>query len=124
MGFWTANPENNEGVGLPLDAQYAWEEGEQYSIFKPTLGEGLMPIPKKLGRGLANSLFGIAELPGQVFKGDAKGNVIFRLGRGIWFWLSREVYGFGGVAICLVPNPKDNPGYPFDGKWAWSALAE
>ena len=26
-GFWTANPENNEGVGIPLDAEYAWQMG-------------------------------------------------------------------------------------------------
>ena len=28
-GFWAADPEDNERIGIPLDAEYAWEEGMQ-----------------------------------------------------------------------------------------------
>jgi len=61
--FWAANPESNEGVGIPLDAEYAWEEGQRYSIFKPNLKEGLMPYPRKIVRGLGNGLLGSLKCP-------------------------------------------------------------
>ena len=123
VGFWTANPEDNEGVGIPLDAEYAWDMGEQYSIFEPSLSEGIQPVGRKLGHGLTNALLGIAELPGQTLNWAFEGNPMKGLGRGIWFWLSREVYGIVSIISCVVPNPTDNPGYPFDGKWPWTTLS-
>ena len=124
FGFWTANAEDNDGVGVPLDAQYAWEEGTQYSIFKPTFAEGVQPIGRKLMRGLADGFLGIAELPGQTIQGINDGETGKGVLQGVWFWFSREVYGFGSVLTCLVPNPEDNPGYAFDSEWPWTALAE
>jgi len=124
VGFWSANPQDNQGVGLPLDAKYSWEMGEQYSIFKPSLKEGIMPVPRKLGHGLANAFVGIAEVPGQIKLGKSEGKTLRGVGRGIWFWLSREVYGIGNIMTCIVPNPVDNPGYPFNGKWPWSTLSD
>ena len=26
VGFWAADPKSNDGVGIPLNAEYAWEE--------------------------------------------------------------------------------------------------
>lgn len=122
VGFWTANHKDNEGVGIPLDAEYAWEMGEQYSIFKPTLGEGVKPIGRKIVRGLGDAFVGIAELPMQTIRGKDEGNALVGFGRGVWFWLSREVYGMGNLMTCIVPNPKDNPGYPFDREYPWSPV--
>lgn len=124
FGFWAANPESNDGVGIPLDAEYAWEEGTQYSIFDPSLEEGVKPIGHKLVRGLRDGFLGIAELPGQIKKGHADGDVVKGFGKGVWFWFSREVYGLGSLYSCLVPNPTDNPGYAFDQENPWDALAE
>lgn len=125
-GFWTANPKDNEGVGIPFDAEYVWEDGEQYSIFKPSLGEGIKPVGTKLVRGLGDTLFGIAEVPGQTMLGanTGSGDALIGLGRGVWFWLSRELYGVVNLATCIVPNPKDNPGYAFNGEWPWTVLSE
>ena len=123
FGFWTANPESNEGVGVPFDAQYAWEWGTQYSIFKPSLAEGVKPIGRKLVRGVANGLGGILELPGQTIKGHRDGNTLRGLGKGFWFWQSRQWYGFTDIFTCLGANPADNPGYPFNGEYPWSALS-
>ena len=120
--FWTANPENNEVVGIPLDAQYAWEMGTQYNMFEPSFAEGVKPIGRKLVHGLGNSLLGIAEVPAQTKKGISDGNALKGLGRGFWFWWSREMYGFGDIYTSLVPNPVDNPGYPFNSEWPWSNL--
>ncbi|HLF18813.1 MAG TPA: hypothetical protein VI749_07980 [Candidatus Omnitrophota bacterium] len=123
-GFWTANPDDNDGVGVPLDAEYAWEEGVQYSIFDPSLEEGIKPIGRKLGRGLGNGLFAIAELPGQTIRGASEGNVFKGVIRGFWFGASRMAYGFTGVTTALVPNPPDNPGYAFNGEWPWTVFSE
>ncbi len=122
VGFWSANAVDNKGVGVPLDAQLAWEMGEQYSIFEPSLEEGVKPIGQKLVLGLANSFLGILEVPGQVKQGVDQGNVFIGAGRGLWFWWSREIYGFESLATFLVPNPEDNPGYAYDGQWPWSVL--
>jgi len=124
FGFWTANRPDNEGIGIPLDAEYSWQMGEQYNVFEPSLAEGLKPIPVKLGHGLADGLLGILEVPGQTIKGANDGNALKGLGKGVWFWWSRMVYGFGNIYTCLVPNPPDNPGYPMSGKWAWSSFSE
>jgi hypothetical protein len=124
FGFWAANPADNDGVGVPLDAEYAWEEGTQYSIFEPTFEEGVKPIGRKLARGIGNGLLGILEVPGQIKKGANDGNVAKGIGKGVYYWFSRGVYGFSNFATCLVPNPPDNPGIAFDEEWPWDALSE
>lgn len=124
FGFWSVNPEDNEGNGIPLDAEYAWEEGTQYNIFEPSLKEGIKPYGRKLLRGIANGFLGIAELPGQTIKGMHDGNVLKGLGKGVWYWFSREVYGMGLAYSFLLPNPADNPGVAFDGEWPWTVLSE
>lgn len=124
VGFWTANAKDNDGVGIPLDAEYAWEWGEQYSIFKPSLKEGVKPYGRKLVRGLADGFLGIAELPGQIVKGNKDGEIGKGALRGVWYWWSRELYGFGGILTCLVPNPADNPGVALNTDWPWSGLTE
>ncbi len=123
FGFWTANREDNEGIGVPFDADYPWEMGVQHSYFKPSLSEGLKPIPMKLGHGVADGLLGILEVPGQIKLGIDEGNVAKGIGKGVWFWWSRMWYGFGNIYTCLVPNSPDNPGAAFSGDWPWSALS-
>ena len=122
FGFWSANHPDNEGVGIPFDAQYAWEMGTQYDLFKPSLAEGVKPMGRKLVRGVADAFTGIVEVPNQVKIGAADGHALKGLGKGFWFWWSREIYGFGSIYTCFAPNPGDNPGYPFSGEWAWSGL--
>ena len=124
FGFWAANHQDNDGVGIPFDAEYAWEEGDQYSIFKPTLGEGVKPIGRKLVRGLADAFGGIAEIPGQAIRGKNEGNVWMGIGKGLWFWASRAIYGMGDIMTCVVPNPVDNPGYPFTTEYPWTEFTE
>lgn len=124
FGFWALNPKDNEDIGIPLDAEYAWEEGEQYSIFEPNFTEGIEPVKNKLWRGLTNGFLGIAELPGQTMNGAYEGHPFIGLGKGVWYWFSREVYGLGDIFSCIVPNPKDNPGAAFPQEYPWDALAE
>ena len=123
FGFWSANHPDNEGVGIPFDAQYPWEMGTRYSVFEPNFQEGIKPVAEKIGRGLADAVAGILEIPGQTFNQSFEGNMLGGLGRGFWFFFSRELYGIGSIFTFFAPNPTDNPGYSFDGKWPWSALA-
>ena len=125
FGFWAANPEDNEGVGLPLDAEYAWEEGTPYNIFEPDIMEGaITPIGNKLMRSLGNIFLGIAELPGQVMKGMDEGDPGMGLVRGVWYWFSREHQGFGDLVTLISPTPADNVGAAFDEEQPWDALSE
>ena len=124
--FWLPNPEDNAGVGVPLDAPYAWEDGDRYSIFKPTLGEGIKPWGTKLVRGLGNGIGGILEVPGQIKKGHQSkdSNVGMGIVKGFWFFMGRTANGIGEAFTFFVPNPKDQMGYGFEEKWPWTALAE
>lgn len=131
VGFWTANrPENRINgvyVGVPVDAQYAWQWGSKYDMFKPTLTEGVKPYGYKLMYGLADGVAGVVELPSQIVVGVREGEPLTGVGKGLWYWWSREVYGLGGfgaIFACLASNPVDNPGYAYPGEWPWSGLTE
>jgi len=125
VGFWAADPKNNDGIGIPLNAEYAWEEGAKYDLMKPSFPEAtLNPIGNKLGRGLGNSLLGFLELPGQIFKGLKLHAPDLGIVKGLWYWYSRQIDGAVDVASCLFPNPKDTKALAFDEKWPWSALGD
>jgi len=121
-GFWTANPQDYHGIGEPFDAEYSWEWGSQYSIFEPTVEEGVKPLGRKFVYGVANGVAGIVEVPGQIMKGAYQGRILTGTAKGFWFWLSREAYGLNEAATFFLPNPQTHPGYPFEEKWPWTAL--
>ncbi len=124
FGFWTANRPDNDKIGFPFDGKYSWEMGEKYDCFKPTLKEGLMPVPRKFVCGATDVFTGIVELPAQITKGAKEGRVGTGIVKGVWFWLSREWYGFSGILPgCLLSNSKNNPGHKMDGAWSWSGLS-
>jgi putative exosortase-associated protein (TIGR04073 family) len=123
FSFWAANPADNEGVGLPLDAEYAWEEGTPYNAFDPDIVEGgLKPVGRKLVRGVSNSLLGVAEVPGQIIKGVREDEPIMGVVKGVWYWFSRSAYGLGDIFTCILPNPEDQVGIAFDEEYPWDAL--
>jgi putative exosortase-associated protein (TIGR04073 family) len=121
--FWAANPPDNQGVGVPLDAKYSWEMGQQYCIDKPNLPEGCKPIGTKFVNGLTDTLLGIVEVPAQISKSannEDGSNVFVGFLRGMWYWISREVNGVANIASFLVPNPTENMGYAYNSKWPWT----
>ena len=123
FGFWAASPETNDGAGIPLDAEYAWEEGEPYNIFEPTFTDGaVMPVGKKLVRGLGNAFLGVAEVPGQIVKGIQEGAPDIGIVKGLWYWMSRSTQGFSDIMTCVLPNPKETKGLAFDEEYPWDAL--
>lgn len=121
-GFWAADPESNEGVGIPLDAEYAWEGGEHYSLTCPSFAKATVtPIGNKMARGFGNAAFGILEVPGQFMKGWRTKACDAGIVKGLWYWFSREMDGVYDIATSVLPNPKDTMGMKFDEKWPWTA---
>ncbi|MBU1084162.1 MAG: exosortase system-associated protein, TIGR04073 family [Candidatus Omnitrophota bacterium] len=124
-GFWAADPDSNEGIGIPLDAEYAWQEGTAYNIFDPNLGEGAFkPIAGKLLRGIGNTVLGIIEIPGQIVKGVKDGAPDLGIIKGIWYFASREMDGASDIYTFYMANPKETKGLAFDETWPWSAFGE
>ncbi len=122
--FWGANRHDNDGIGAPLDDEYAWEEGTAYSIFEPDLGTGISPYGRKFVHGLADGLLGIAELPGQIRKGVNDKKVGTGIVKGFWYTLSRTASGIGDAFLFIFPNPKDTTGFAWEQKWSWTAMTE
>lgn len=65
---------------------------------------------RKLGRGIANVLFGIVEVPNQITKttsahGGGAG-LTYGFGKGIVRWIAREFAGAYDVVTFPVPFPK------------------
>lgn len=125
VGFWALDPASNDGVGIPLEAQKAWEQGEVYDLLNPSLEEAtITPVAKKLGRGLINTVFGVAEIPGQIVKGVKERSIDLGIIKGLWNFLSREISGLSDLVTACLPTPKDVTGNTFDKDWPWTDLCE
>jgi putative exosortase-associated protein (TIGR04073 family) len=125
VGFWAADPKSNDGIGIPLETEYAWESAAPYDLTSPNFGEAtIVPMGNKLGRGLGNAFLGFVELPGQIMKGLKLHAPDLGIIKGLWYWYSREVDGISDIVSFMLPNPKDTMALAFDEKWPWSALGD
>lgn len=64
---------------------------------------------RKLGRGIANVLFGIVELPNQITKATSEhggGGLPYGVGKGFVRWFGREVTGAYDIVTFPIPFPK------------------
>lgn len=65
---------------------------------------------RKLGRGVANILFGIVEVPNQITKTtSAQGGgagVTYGVGKGLVRWIGREFAGVYDIVTFPVPFPR------------------
>ena len=65
---------------------------------------------RKLGRGIANVLFGIVEVPNQVTKVTSEhgggAGLTYGFGKGVVRWIAREFTGVYDVVTFPVPFPK------------------
>ena len=118
--FLLPNPKDNHGVGIPLDAQYVWEKGEQYSIGQ----DGTSPIGKKAVRGLYNVGLGLLDGPGQLIKGVKQDKPWVGVANAVIFPVSRIVSGAFDITTAFLPNPTEGYGYPLEEKYPWDALLE
>ena len=120
--FWAANRQNNDRIGAPLDDEYAWEMGKPYSIFDPTLAEGIKPYGWKFAHGVTDGFLGIVELPAQITKGARKNATGMGIVKGVWYWWSRSATGLGDAVLFLFPNPKDTCGWGWEDNWPWDGF--
>ncbi len=65
---------------------------------------------RKFGRGLANVLFGIVEVPNQITKVTSEqgggAGATYGVGKGIYRWFGRELTGVYDIVTFPVPFPK------------------
>jgi len=64
---------------------------------------------RKLGRGIANVLFGIVEVPNQVTKATSQHGgaaLPYGFGKGVCRWVAREFVGAYDIVTFPVPFPK------------------
>ncbi|MFT5127046.1 MAG: hypothetical protein ACI8W8_000646 [Rhodothermales bacterium] len=110
VGFWAANPEDNHGVGVPLDGEYARDWGEAHGI---PLKEQPKPMGKKLKRGVTNFAASPVEIPYQMRFGK---RTRYRTGvrKGVWFGLSRLWTGTYEAITFPLPSALETEGYAFD----------
>lgn len=125
VGFWAIGPAYEEGIGIPLDAEYAWETGLPHDPFDPSFTEGSIgPMVNKFFRGAGNAIFGFMEIPGQIAKGASRGAPDFGVIKGLWYWASREVSGISDIVTAPFASPEYPVGPTFDQDWPWEILTE
>ena len=124
VGFWTANPEDNVGIGYALDGPYVWHDTDLPIISSDLDTTPLDPYGRKFVRGIENTLFGAAEFPGQVARGVRDKSWDFGISKGLWYWASRELYGIADLVTVILPVPADNPGFAFEQEHPWDALTD
>lgn len=124
LTFWAKTPASNEGVGIALENKLAWEEDAVYDLENKDVETTMIsPMTEKFKRGIANLLFGIAEIPGQMKKGISEKAYDFGLINGLVNFVSREISGAVDLATVFIPTPKDAIGMHFDDEYPWDALA-
>jgi hypothetical protein len=109
-GFWAANHKDNEGVGVPLDGEYALDWGKPHGI---PLKEQPKSMGAKLKRGAADFAVSPVEIPYQMRFGK---RTRYRRGvrKGLWFGFSRLWSGTYDVLSFPLPSALETEGYAFD----------
>ena len=117
-GFWMLNPISNEGYGLPLDGEYAFDFDEPTPV---TYRSGVRMIGSRLRRGLLNVYWGtIAELPANTLEGFENHTPMKGFLRGSWYMVSRLWQGVSDTGGFLLPNSRKTMGYAFDVDDPWN----
>ena len=65
---------------------------------------------RKLGRGFANIVFGIVEVPNQITKATSEhggsAGLTYGVGKGLFRWIGRELTGVYDVVTFPIPFPR------------------
>ena len=121
-GYWTLNPATNEGVGLLLDSEYAFDLDQP---LETSFNNGLNMVGNKLRRGLLNVYWGtVAELPGKTVAGFSEKTPIRGILKGSWYMLSRLWQGVHDTGGFLLPNSPQTLGYVYEVDEPWRKRPE
>lgn len=114
VGFWSANPENNDGVGIPMDGEYSRDWGQHHDLKYKEMPK---PIRAKLNRGGKNIVTAPVEVPYQMKFGHRKRHKHGKT-KGVWFAVSRLWSGTYETVTFFLPNARETEGYAFDQEYA------
>ncbi len=109
LGFWSANPKDNHGIGIPFDDEYAMDMGLTHDIPLTAIHR---PIYYKLKRGVRNIAGVIIDFPIPYFRKIYDPPVSY--GTELWFVPSKLWVGLYETTGCLLPNTLETEGYSFD----------
>ncbi len=131
LTFWAVNPPANQNVGVNFDGRFPWSRAEQIRNGDVVSYDGgersaegvLSDFGNKIERGAGNFVFGGSELVYQVrseqLEGE-NGSVAAGVGKGLYYWLSRELSGLHDLVFFAFPLPVDNVGPAWDIPDPWS----
>lgn len=122
LGFWLANPSDNKGIWPLLDSEYAWEMGEQKLGFTADSGVMFKGMGTRAVRGGKNILPGVAEVPGQIYKGCLERRYLVGIPKGLWFGFSRVYNGAVDILLFPFPGPEAQLGVPYEEIEAWDTF--
>jgi putative exosortase-associated protein (TIGR04073 family) len=117
------NHQDNQGVGVPLDNEYAWQEGTEYCLLK----DGFLPLNEKALRGLTDAVGGVLEFPYQLKNASQQDSVkggLLGVCKAIIYPVARVISGVFDLATLFLPNDSKTYGQPFDTKYPCPGLAE
>jgi putative exosortase-associated protein (TIGR04073 family) len=112
LAFAQTNQPSTEQTSV-VQEPIAQTSAHPMSSRRPTNDQAI-PDPqnagRKLGRGVANLLFGIVEVPNQIThttaeRGGAAGST-FGVGKGLMRWIGRELTGVYEIVTFPLPLPK------------------
>ncbi len=112
-GFWTANPEDNYGIGVPFDGEYAYDKGLFHDIPFNSLH---VPISAKFKRGVRNIAGIVLDFPVRIPFVMKKRLYYQPYSKRLWYYPSRVFVGVYETIGCLLPNSEETRGYSFEYK--------
>jgi len=114
--FMLPNHSDNEGVGVPLDTEYAWQkDGTRYCPLK----DGFEPVNQKAARGVIDAVGGVLEFPVQLKNAAEQKNIkggVIGICKAITYPIARIISGIFDLVTVVLPNDSKTYGYQFDSK--------
>ncbi len=125
LGFWAANPSDNEEAGVHLDGEYVNDSRHPYDYFEDGFTTAtVVPMGRKLLRGIGSAALGFMEIPGQIMKGIYEGAPDAGVGKGMWYFVSREYSGCVDIITSPLAGQIEEKGTAFDEEWPWQAFTK
>ncbi len=113
FGCWTANPTNNEGIGVPLDGEYVFDYGLMHAV---PLNSVHTLFFNKITRGGRNIAGIIVDWPISIPYITKRDRAPEGIAKGLWFVPSRFVVGVYELSGFILPSALETRGYSFERK--------
>lgn len=111
FGFWSADPTDNNNIGVPFDGEYPIDIGLTHDIGINSIH---VPITNKLKRGLGNCRWALQDFPLKIPLLTRADVPTVPLATASWFAASRCWVGVYETTGCWLPSAQETEGYSFD----------